>query len=180
MIDPQNPYNMTCIRCGVPLIKGTLSQGTSTLFGKLAKVGKSWASSYIGLICPNGHKYTLSEVENQVEKESITISKDLINLLKKNGVENLDFGKLISDDKTKIYAVNYGLFTKMSTDKIPFARKPTPSNLVIDNVKMYICALTNYTMSNSDSQRLVFAVVPQRESPQIFSYNIVWYYSRER
>lgn len=175
MNNSDNPYGMTCLSCGRPLVPGHLSQTDGYGVQKIVDAFSNWSSITENLVCPQNHRYQLINVKQYIRLDDIKIREDVVERLRKDNMYNLDLANLISDPETIIYAVLYGIFTKIKSDIIPFARKPSPSNDVLDNVKMYICG---HNLSNSSKKDLVFALVSEKENRHKVIYKIVWYYSQ--
>lgn len=171
-----NPYDMKCFLCGAPLVYSQFYPGTSIGLNKfIGFFSSDTHSSRKALICPNKHSYALTDVKQYIKANEIQISEDVVTHLKKQNLENFDVESLISNEETQVYAVTYSWISRLRMDRFKALNDPTPSNQVLDNVKIFICANAKYIMPNLERKNIIFAGVPVRLGRFDFTYKIVWY-----
>ena len=171
----QNPYNMVCAVCGVPLVSSSLIQGNKYKIDKIIDINPNWQTNKIALVCPNRDNYNLTDITSNIKADDITISSDVVTNLKEQGISILDLESLINDKGTKVYAVNYSIFTKLRLDRIHLRKKPSPSHQVLDSVRIYICANAYYIGASTKKINMTFAVVVKKMRMLKFEYKIVWF-----
>ena len=179
MTNQDNPFNLKCIFCGRPLILGQVGRGGSQSIGATGYVPLEIINQYNlsivrSLGCPSGHNYNLNEVNN-FQYEDLSIEESLLNQLGKEIKGGENFTNILKRDKTKVYVVNYGFFGRIRFDRLRIKSAPSPSNHILDKIKIFICS----NDGNGESKTFIFSCVPEKVTHGLnnWTYKVVYYES---
>lgn len=177
MTDEDNPFNLKCIFCGRPLILGPIRRGNNTDVRSSAPLSFGQSSEYNltatkSLACPSGEKYYLNEVGN-FEFKDLSIEESVLSQLAMEIKESRSFTNIIKSLGTRVYVVNYGFFGRILIDRRRIRSAPSPSNRVLDKIKIFICSKGGVSENNT----FIFSCVPERMpfSLNRWIYNVVYY-----
>lgn len=177
MTEEDNPFNLKCIFCGRPLVPGPILRGNNTNVGLSATLSIGQSSEYNltvkkSLGCPNGQKYYLNEVGNFQFKD-LLIEESVLSQLAMELKSGKNFTNILKRLDSKVYVVNYGFFGRILIDRTRIRSSPSPSNRVLDKIKIFICTKGDVPENNT----FIFSGVPEKVPYSLnrWVYNVVYY-----
>ena len=161
-----------------PLIyeKTISTKSTTYSFNNVLSVGSQQSNTHeiYALTCPNNDNYKLVPYNN-LKYNNINIDEEILSYIVADLKYKINFSGVIQDKNTNSYVVDYGLGTRLKSDKLRLIKKPSPSSHVLDNILMYMCASIK---NGNDISEILFAMVSQNGNilnRNRAKYSIVWY-----
>jgi hypothetical protein len=178
MINQNNSFNLKCIICGRPLILGQVGHRNQINAGVSTRdVGIGGSNEYNlmvarSLACPSGHNYSLNEIDN-FDYNELQIEESMLNAFKTEAAGKLTMTGMFNESVNKVYVVNYGFLGRLRVDRLHLRSAPSPSNRVLDRIKIFICTKNK----NSLNYSYIFSCVPEKVPYSLnkWKYKVVYY-----
>ena len=183
MPDSGNVFRLVCPLCGMELSYYDMEKDEDAWRQFMLKIGAGKKtlkrfSPKILLACnEHGGSYLLYEIQ-PIKYEYLEISEDLPEKIAADLGMEIKFDELLSVPGILAYQVVYSFGTKMKKDRLGGMvtnRKPSPSNHILDNVKLYMCVPV--PINNGKVKNILLAIVAKRKKGRVteFDYIIVWH-----